>query len=104
MDPDTARRDTARVDTAALMDIARRYDDAAHRLDALARGRLAGLRFGAARAGRDHAQHGTAVAAALWELTDGVRRWSRACAELAAALRTTALRYADAEAVAAQRF
>jgi hypothetical protein len=86
-----------RVDCAAVRAAAQRFDAAAEVLDEMLRGQLSRLRFDGAVAGRDHTAHGDAVRAALDRLSAGVVQWSRAAQEVAAALRVTADRYADAE-------
>ncbi|MDV3127440.1 ESX-1 secretion-associated protein [Mycobacterium sp. 21AC1] len=93
----------ARVDIVALLDVARRYDTVADIVDAAIRTRLNRPVFGSASAGQAHAVHGDAVRAALDELTDPLRQWVRAANEIAAELRSSAGRYADADALAASR-
>ena len=73
---------------------------AASRFDAAADilgGSMGTLRFGGALAGRAHGVRGDAVRAALDGLAAATARWSRAAAEIAAALRADADRYAEAE-------
>lgn len=81
------------MDTAAVRLAAGRFDAAA---DILA-GTLNGVRFSGAIAGRAHGAGGNAVRAALEWLTFATAQWSRAAAEIAAALRADADRYAEAE-------
>ena len=88
------------VDCVALRGAAHRFDAAAHVLDGMGLSRLG---FDARVAGRAHTAHGEAVHAALGRLAAGVAQWSRAAAEVAAALRVTADRYGDAESRAATR-
>jgi hypothetical protein len=90
-------RDAARVDVAALLGIAGEYDAVADAVDAVVRSRLAGLQFGGAGAGRMHVARGEAVRIAVDGIADRLREWSRASAEIAATLRSTALRYDEAD-------
>ncbi|HEX9834156.1 MAG TPA: type VII secretion target [Mycobacterium sp.] len=91
-------RDVARVDVAALLDVAGEYQAAADAVDAVVRTRLAGLQFGGAGAGRMHVARGEAVRIAVDGIADQLRGWSRASAEIAATLRSTAHRYDQADA------
>lgn len=95
--------EVARVDVAALHAIARQYEVAADIVDGAARTHLTGLRFDGATAGRMHAARGDAVRTAVGGVVDQLRQWSRAAAEIAAALRASADRYAEADARAAGR-
>lgn len=95
--------DAARVDLPALLDIARQYQAAADTLDGAVRTHLSGLAFDGATAGRMHVTRGDAVRAAVNHVVDQLRQWSRASTEIAAALRASADRYADADARAARR-
>lgn len=88
------------VDCVALRGAAQRFDAAAQVLDGTVVTRLG---FDARVAGRSHTAHGAAVHAALGGLAAGVVQWSRATAEVAAALRVAADRYGDAESRAAIR-
>ena len=90
-------RDVARVDVAALLGIAGEYEALADAIDAVVRSRLSGLQFGGAVAGRMHVARGEAVRTALDGVADKLREWSRASAEIAAVLRTTAVRYDEAD-------
>ena len=76
--------------------IADALDGAVHRY-------LSGLTFDGATAGRAYVAHGDAVRRAVDDLADRMRRWSRASAEIAAALRASADRYDQADALAARR-
>lgn len=93
----------ARVDIGALLAAARQYDTVADIVDAAVRTRLSRPAFDGAGAGRAHAVEGDAVRAAIEELTDPLRQWVRAANEIAAELRASAGRYADADALAASR-
>lgn len=90
-------RDVARVDVTALLGVADEYDAAAFTVDAVVRSRLSALQFGGATAGRAHIARGEAVRIAVDRIADQLREWSRASAEIAAALRTTAQRYDEAD-------
>lgn len=90
-------RDVARVDVAALLGIAGDYDAVADAIDAVVRAHLTGLQFGGAVAGRTHVARGEAVRVALDGIADSMREWSRASAEIAAVLRSTAVRYDEAD-------
>lgn len=90
-------RDAARVDVAALLDVADQYESVADAVDAVIRTRLAGLQFGGAAAGRMHVARGEAVRIAVDGVADRLREWSRASAEIAATLRNTAVRYDEAD-------
>ncbi|MDH6197027.1 hypothetical protein M2272_003680 [Mycobacterium frederiksbergense] len=98
-----AEVDAARVDIAAVLDIARQYDVIAEIVDTTARTRLGTPAFGGANAGRAHTFHGDAVRAALDDLTDSLRQWARAAREVGATLRASADRYVIADAAAADR-
>ena len=95
--------DVARVDVAALHAVARQYEAAADIVDNAVRTHLAGLAFDGAAAGRMHVAHGNALRTAVDHVVDQLREWSRAAVEIAAALRASADRYAEADARAATR-
>jgi phytoene/squalene synthetase len=95
--------EVARVDIAALHAVARQYDTVADVVEGAVRRHLTGLTFDGAMAGRAHAARGDALRAAVDHVADQLRQWSRAAAEIAAALRASADRYADADANAAGR-
>lgn len=95
--------DAARVDVGVLLDVASRYDALADVIDGLARTHLARLSFDGSVAGRDYAARGGAMRQALGEITDQTRAWSRACREIASALRSSGARYADVDAHSAAR-
>ena len=95
--------DVARVDVAALHAVARQYEAAADIVDAAVRTHLTGLVFDGATAGRAHIARGDALRTAVDHVVDQLRQWSRAAAEIAAALRASADRYAEADANAASR-
>src|SRR3954471_18154427 len=102
--------DAVRVDVAALHAVARQYEAAADIVEGAVRMHLTGLVFdgaaaggGGAAAGRVHAARGDALRVAVEDVVDQLRQWSRAAAEIAAALRASADRYAEADAGAARR-
>jgi hypothetical protein len=92
-----------RFDSSAVLGVADQMGAAAELLDRAVADHLVGLTFGGPVAGRDHAARGEALRAALQRLTAEVAQWSRAAAATAAALRTGAENYADAETYAAAR-
>jgi hypothetical protein len=91
------------VDVAAVYAVADRLDEAAEILDDAVNDPLSRLVFGGSHAGRAYAARGDTVRAGLARLTAEVSQWSRATAEIGAALRSGADRYADAEQYAAAR-
>jgi hypothetical protein len=95
--------DVARVDVPGLLGVARQYQVVADIVDGAVRTHLSALEFDGARAGRAYGAHGDAVRTRVDRLVSQLLQWSRACAEIAAALRASADRYADADARAARR-
>lgn len=95
--------DATRVDVAALLSVARQYQAVAESLDAAVRTHLTGMLFGGAVAGRAYTGQGDAVRTGVNEVVNQLRQWSRAAAEIAATMRASADRYADADARAARR-
>jgi hypothetical protein len=95
--------DVAHVDVAALIGVARQYETVADIVDGAVRSHLTGLAFNGAAAGRMHVARGDALRAVVDQVVDSLRQWSRASAEIAAVLRTSADRYAEADADAARR-
>ncbi|HKH50918.1 MAG TPA: type VII secretion target [Mycobacterium sp.] len=95
--------EVARVDVAALHAVARQYEAAADVVEGAVRTHLTGLVFDGAAAGRMHTARGDALRISVDQVVDQLRQWSRAAAEIAAALRASADRYAEADARAAQR-
>lgn len=93
----------ARVDVAAVLDVARQYDTASDIVDAAVRTHLTGLRFDGALAGRVHAAQGDALRLAVDDLVHRLQQWARASAEIAAELRSCADRYVDVDARGARR-
>jgi hypothetical protein len=96
--------DTARVDVAEVRDAADQFDASADILDAAIREHLSHLGFSGATAGRAHVARGDRLHAALGQLNDGMIQWSRASAEVTAALRATADRFARSEDYNTARF
>jgi Excreted virulence factor EspC, type VII ESX diderm len=88
----------ARVDTDALASIARDFDETADLIERAARTRLV---FDGATAGRAYTAHGDELRRSLEMLIADLSLWSRAAAEIAAALRIGADRYRDADFAAA---
>jgi hypothetical protein len=91
------------VDVAAVYAVADQLSAAAEMIDDAVANHLTWLAFNGALAGRAHAARGDALRAALERLAAELSRWSRATAEIGAALRAGAGRYADAELYAAAR-
>ncbi|WP_422749359.1 type VII secretion target [Mycobacterium sp. WMMD1722] len=92
-----------RVDRAALIRIAGRYEAAAELVDSALHTHLNALAFDGAVAGRAYRGHGDALRCAVDGVANSLREWSRSAAEIAATLRHTAEQYADADARAASR-
>ncbi|CRZ15995.1 type VII secretion target [Mycolicibacterium neworleansense] len=90
----------ARVDTDALLEVARQYGAAAEIIESGVRVRL---RFDGATAGRVHAVSGDSLRTALDERIASLHQWARAAGEVAAVLRSTTDRYVVADAGAAAR-
>lgn len=95
--------DAARVDVAALSEVARQYQAVADTIDDAVRTHLTGLGFDGAVAGRGYTAQGDDVRTGVDGIVGQLRGWARASAEIAATLRASAARYADAEARAAHR-
>ena len=95
--------DIARVDVAAVHDVARQYDAASDIVDAAVRTHLTGLRFDGAVAGRVHAAQGDALRLAVDDLVHRLQQWTRVAAEIAAELRSCADRYVDVDVRGARR-
>jgi uncharacterized protein YukE len=91
------------VEVGALRSAANQFDATAQLIDAAARTDLSQLSFNGATAGRAHLGRGDALHASLDRLGADLAQWSRATAEIAAALRAAADRYADAELRSAAR-
>lgn len=95
--------ESARMDAAAVLAIARRYDDTAERVDAALRRCQAALGFTAARAGREYTDSGAQVRKSVDETIGALRGWSRSCLDIAAQLRLSADDYAQIDDRAARR-
>jgi hypothetical protein len=95
--------EAARVDVAGLHAVARKYEAVADIVDGAVRTHLSGLMFDGAAAGRAHVARGDALRVAVNRVVDQLEQWSRAAAEIAAALRASADRYAEADVSAARR-
>jgi hypothetical protein len=95
--------DAARVDVAALLDVARGFDALADTVEAAVRVHLTRLSFDGAVAGRAYAASGDAVRNSVEHVGDGMRLWARAGVEIASALRASADRYVEADARAGRR-
>ncbi|MGV0834225.1 type VII secretion target [Mycolicibacterium thermoresistibile] len=93
----------ARVDLAALLTAADRYERIAERIDATVRTELSALTFDGALAGSAYTARGDALRSAVDEVVGRLRQWSRSAAAISAALRATASRYGESETSAAQR-
>ncbi|OBJ46334.1 hypothetical protein A5653_05550 [Mycobacterium colombiense] len=91
------------IDVPAAHRVANQFAMAAEFVDRAVSDHLSRLSFGGAVAGRAHAARGDALRAELERLVAQVSQWSRASAEITAALRSSAERYADAELYAAAR-
>ncbi|MEB4208253.1 hypothetical protein [Mycobacterium sp. 94-17] len=91
------------VDVAATQRVANQFALAADLVDRAVSDHLSRLSFGGSGAGRTHAARGDALRVELERLVIQVSQWSRASAEIGAALRSSAERYADAELYAAAR-
>ncbi len=89
--------DAAGVDVAAVLSVARQYENVADIVDAAVRNHLSALRFDGATAGCAYAVHGDALRGRVDGIVSELRQWSRASAEIAATLRASADRYADAD-------
>ena len=92
-----------RFDSPAVHTVADQLGAATELLDRAVGDHLARLAFGGSYAGRAHSPRGDALRVQLERLTAEVTQWSRAAAEVAAALRAGADRYNDAELYAAAR-
>lgn len=93
----------ARVDGAALVNIAGRYDAAAAIVDTAVRTQLSALVFDGSAAGRAYVAHGDVVRAAVDDVVVALRAWARSASDIAAQLRASAVHYAAADADAAAR-
>lgn len=95
--------ESTHVDIHVLLDVAGRYDAVADVVDGLARIHLARLTFDGAVSGRDYAARGDAQRRAVDEVVDQLHEWARAAREIASALRSSGMRYVDADVRGAVR-
>jgi hypothetical protein len=95
--------EAARVDVRAVLEVAGRYDAVADIVDGLVRTHLARLSFDGSVAGRDHAARGDAQRRAVDGVIDQMHAWARAVREIAAALRSSGVRYVEVDARGAAR-
>ncbi len=95
--------DAARVDVAAVLDAAHRYDTAAGMLDGAVQRCVTALVFGGARAGREYTAEGEDVRRAVDRAVVALRDWSRSCRDVAAQLRVSAAEYEQVDDRAARR-
>lgn len=86
-----------RMDVAAVREVADQFDASTAVLDTAVRSHISALGFAGAAAGRAYVARGDALRAALEQVAGGLTQWSRASAEIAASLRGSADRYADAD-------
>lgn len=93
----------AHVDGAALVRIAAQFDSTANIVESVVMANLSALSFDGSAAGRDYAAHGEAFRAAVDDVVVALRGWTRSAAGIAAELRASAARYAQADADAASR-
>jgi hypothetical protein len=91
------------IDVPATHRIADQFCAAADIIDRALSDQLGRLAFGGVSAGRAHTARGEALHFEMGRLAAEVTQWSRASVDIAAALRTSADRYADAELYAAAR-
>jgi Excreted virulence factor EspC, type VII ESX diderm len=91
------------MDVAAVRDVADQFAASAAALDAAVATHLSHLGFGGATAGRAYAARGDALRTSLGRIADELMQWSRASAEIAAALRASADRYVSADERASAR-
>jgi hypothetical protein len=91
------------IDVAATYRVAQQFAAAAEIIDRAISDQLTRLSFSGAVAGRAHTARGDALRAELQRLGAELSQWSRASDEIAAALRASADRYADADLYAAAR-
>lgn len=94
--------DLARIDPAAVRDIAQRCESVADSLGT-AVAPLLRWYFDGFCGGRDHVARAATLRAALDQSADQLRAWASAAAETAAALRVSSGRYEDVDAGLAGR-
>lgn len=86
-----------RFDSGEVRKVADQFAGAAELVDDAVRNHLSRLIFDGSCAGRAHVARGAAVRAGLDRLAVELAQWSRAAAEIAAALRCGEERYTDAD-------
>jgi hypothetical protein len=91
------------VDAAAVRIVANRFDETSQLIDGAVRTQFGKLAFDDTTAGRTYIGHGDALRIALNRLAGELSQWARASAEIAATLRASADRYAEADLSAAGR-
>jgi hypothetical protein len=91
------------IDLSAARRVANQFAITAEFIDRAVSDHLSRLVFDGAGAGRMHTAHGDTLRVELERLAAQVSQWSRASTEIAAALRSSAERYTDAELYAAAR-
>ncbi|OBG79081.1 MULTISPECIES: type VII secretion target [unclassified Mycobacterium] len=91
------------IDVAAAYRVAGQLEAAAELIGRAVSDHLARLGFGGAVAGRAHAARGDALRGELERLAAAVSQWWQASVEVAGNVRSSADRYAEAEAYATQR-
>jgi len=95
--------DSARMDAAAVLDIAHRYDNAADQVDGVLQRCQTALAFTGAHAGREYTDGGAEVRRSVEHTIGALRGWSRSCREIASQLRVSAEDYAQIDDRAARR-
>ncbi|CAN7257820.1 type VII secretion target [Mycolicibacterium frederiksbergense] len=95
--------DSARMDVAAVLDIAHRFDNAADQVDGAWQRCQAALAFTGARAGREYTDEGAQVRRSVEHTIGALRGWSRRSREIASQLRVSAEDYAQIDDRAARR-
>lgn len=93
----------AQIDLSGARRVASQFAMAAEFIDRAVSDHLSRLAFGGGTAGRTHTARGEALRVELERLAAQASQWSRASAEIAAALRSSAERYADADLYTAAR-
>ncbi|MGK2869057.1 MAG: type VII secretion target [Mycobacterium sp.] len=94
---------TARVDIAAVLDAAHRYDTAAGLLDSAVQRCLPALAFSGSRAGREYTAGGDEVRRAVDHTVGALRAWSRGSRDIASVLRVSGAGYLQVDDSAARR-
>lgn len=95
--------DSARMDAAAVLDIAHRYDNAAEQVDRALQRCQTTLAFTGAQAGREYADGGAGVRRSVDHAIGALRGWSHNCRQIATQLRVSAEDYGQIDDRAARR-